>query len=308
MGGWSATSSWGRTMFSSVEFFIVEAFRSFRRSALMSTVAITTVTVSLAIFGLFLLLVLNLGNIVGAVSSRLDMVAYTSKDISLEDAGEIQIKLSKIPGVEKVEFTSKTEAWDKFKGDFGSKLNLNEAISGNPLPHTFAIRVRTPELLPIVAKTVADMEVIDEVRYSGKLIEQMRSLVGAVRIGGIIMVVLLSLATLLIVVNTIRLTVLARETDIYIMKLVGATNNFVKWPFIIEGIIIGIIGGGASFMVLKFSYDSAVLRISQALPFLPLVTDQAPLFTIYLAMIFGGMGLGMLGGYISVSSALKDEP
>ncbi len=118
---------------------------------------------------------------------------------------------------------------------------------------------------------------------------------------------LISFATLLIVVNTVRLTVLARETDIYIMKLVGATNNFVKWPFIIEGVMIGILGGFFSFLVLKFSYDAVILRISRALPFLPIVSDQRMLTMIYVVMVAGGTALGMVGAYISVSRVLKAE-
>ncbi|MFA5114096.1 MAG: permease-like cell division protein FtsX [Candidatus Margulisiibacteriota bacterium] len=294
-------------MFSSLEFFIVEAFRSIRRGGLMTSVAVVTITVSLTIFGTFLLLILNMGNIVGVVSSRLDLVAYSQKDLSLDEAAAIQVKLSKLPGVEKVDFTSKTEAWNRFKGDFGGKFALDEVIRENPLPHTFAVRVRTPDQLPDVARTVSNLPEIDEVRYSGQLIKQMQSLVGAVRFGGLSLVILLSLATLLIVVNTIRLTVLARETDIYIMKLVGATNSFVKWPFMIEGVIIGILGGLAAFLLLKFSYDSTVLRLSQALPFLPLVTDQFLLGLIYTATVIGGMCLGIIGGYISVSRALKNE-
>ncbi len=294
-------------MFSSLEFFIIEAFRSFRRSALMSMVAIVTITVSLTVFGFFLLLIMNLGNVVGTVSSRLDLVAYTTRDLSLEDAGAIQVKLSKLPGVEKVEFTSKAEAWKKFKEDFGGKIALDDVLRDNPLPHTFAVRVRTPDLLPVVAKQIADLGVIDEVRYSGRLIDQIRSLVSAVRVGGLSLIVLLSFATLLIVVNTIRLTVIARETDIYIMKLVGATDTFVKWPFIIEGILIGLIGGFASFLILKFSYESVAYKVGQALPFLPVFSDQLTLLLIYCAVLLGGMALGLLGGYISVSRALKNE-
>ena len=294
-------------MFSSLEFFIIEAFRSFRRSALMSMVAIVTITVSLTVFGFFLLLIMNLGNVVGTVSSRLDLVAYTTRDLSLEDAGAIQVKISKLPGVEKVEFTSKAEAWKKFKEDFGGKIALDDVLRDNPLPHTFAVQVRTPDMLPVVAREIGDLGVIDEVRYSGRLVDQIRSLVSAVRVGGLSLIVLLSFATLLIVVNTIRLTVIARETDIYIMKLVGATDTFVKWPFIIEGILIGLIGGVASFMILKFSYESVAYKISQALPFLPVFTDQLALFMIYCAVLLGGMALGMLGGYISVSRALKNE-
>ncbi|MDD5382656.1 MAG: permease-like cell division protein FtsX [Candidatus Margulisbacteria bacterium] len=294
-------------MFSNIEFFLFEAFRSFQRGALMCFVAIGTITVSLVIFGLFLLLVINLGNIIGSVSSKIDLAAYVEKDLSLESAGALQLELSRIPGVVKVDFISRTEAWKKFQEEYGDTLALDEIIAGNPLPHTFNIKVRTPEILPMVAKRISEMDNIDEVRYSGQFIEQVRSLIDAVRIGGAALVVLISFATLLIVVNTIRLTVLARETDIYIMKLVGATNTFVKWPFIIEGVILGILGGLSSFLILKFSYDAIIARIAVALPFVPLVADQRLLALVYLVMVLGGTALGMIGAYISVSKVLKAE-
>ncbi|MFA6170751.1 MAG: permease-like cell division protein FtsX [Candidatus Margulisiibacteriota bacterium] len=294
-------------MLSSLEFFIVEAFRSLRRSALMSFVAIATIIVSLTIFGFFLLLVLNMGNIVGGIASRMDLVAYIYKDLSLDDAGAVQVKMANIQGVEKVDFISKAEAWKNFRDEFSNKLSLNEVVYDNPLPHTFSIRVRNADLLPIIAKEISAIDVVDEVRYNGKLIQQVKSLISAVRVGGTALVIMLSFATLLIVVNTIRLTVIARETDIYIMKLVGATDNFVKWPFIIEGIIIGVIGGVSSLLILKLSYEAVVSRILQALPFLPLVTDYALLMAIYSTMFFGGIALGMIGGYISVSRVLKNE-
>jgi len=273
----------------------------------MSMVAIATITVSLVIFGVFLLLIVNLGKVVSGVSSGLDLAAYVESPISLEQAGAIQLELTKIPGVEKVDFLSRTEAWRKFKIDFGSKLDLSEIIKSNPLPHTFVVKVRNPELLAEVAKEVSKTQEINEVRYSGTLIDQMRSLLEAVRIGGAVLVALISLATLLIVVNTIRLTVLARETDIYIMKLVGATDTFVKWPFIIEGVLIGVLGGVFSFLLLKFAYEAIIIKIIAALPFLPVVTEQGPLMFIYFSMLLGGTALGMLGAYISVSRILKEE-
>lgn len=293
-------------MFGNLEFFLVEALRSLRRGALMSMVAVGTITVALVVFGIFLLLVINLGNMVGTVSSKLDIAAYVEKELSLKEAGALQIELSKIEGVEKVEYISAEDAWKKFKEEFGSKLNLEELIRNNPLPHAFTIKVRTAELLPSVAQKISAIEIINEVRYSGRLIDQIKSLVNAVRIGGFSLTLLLALATLLIVVNTIRLTVLARETDIYIMRLVGATNSFIKGPFIIEGILIGILGGIASSLILKFSYEAVVVRIIKALPFLPVVTDQGLLTGIYIVVVLGGTALGLLGGYISVSRVLKE--
>ncbi|MFH1362289.1 MAG: permease-like cell division protein FtsX [bacterium] len=294
-------------MLSNLEFFLVEALRSLRRGALMSFVAVGTITVSLVIFGLFLLSVINLGNVVGDVSSKMDVAAYVEEDISLEQAGALQIKLSNLPGVEKVVFVSKDEAWREFKKEFGQKLQLDEIISTNPLPHTFNIRVRAPELLSQVAATISEMKVVDDIRYSGEFVDQIKALVDAVRVGGAALVILISFATLLIVVNTIRLTVLARETDISIMKLVGATDTFVKWPFIIEGVILGVVGGFFAFLIMRISYAAMVSRVARALPFVPIVTDGRVLFFIYLALVLGGTAVGTLGAYISVSRVLKAE-
>ncbi|MBU0574412.1 MAG: FtsX-like permease family protein, partial [Candidatus Margulisbacteria bacterium] len=112
-------------------------------------------------------------------------------------------------------------------------------------------------------------------------------------------------ATLLIVVNTIRLTVLARTTDIEIMRLVGATNSFIRWPFVIEGVLIGIIGGVIGTMILKSSYDTMSAQLIKALPFLPVVISPGILKTIYISVGLTGALLGMIGGYISVSGILK---
>jgi len=294
-------------VFSNVEFFLVEALRSFRRGALMSFVAIGTITVSLVIFGMFLLLIVNLGNVIGTVSSKMDLAVYVDKDLSLEEAGALQVQLSKIAGVERVDFISRAEAWRDFQKEFSSKLDLSQILSENPLPHTFSLKIRTPELLPLVAKEVSRIPVISEVRYSGQLIAQIKSLVDAVRIGGVALVILISFATLLIVVNTVRFTVLARETDISIMKLVGATDTFVKWPFIIEGVLFGVIGGLLSALILKIAYEAVVLRVSSALPFFPVVSNKFMLTFIYLVMIIGGTLVGLLGAYISVSRVLKSE-
>jgi len=290
-----------------VEFFVVEALRNVRRSWLMSFVAIGIVTVSLFIFGLFLLLVVNLGNTVAEVGSRLDLIAYTDRNLTDQDAGVLQSRISQITGVTKVSYISREEAWKNFREDFSQKLDLAEVTRNNPLPNSFAIEVRTPELLPAVAQSVARFPEIDEVRYSGKLMSQMETLISAVRIGGAVLIFLLFFATLLIVVNTIRLTVLARETDIYIMRLVGATNSFIRWPFVIEGILIGVFGSVLGILILKTSNDAVTFRIQSALPFLPIVRDSNILNIIYVMVLLSGILLGMLGGYISVSRLLKEK-
>jgi cell division transport system permease protein len=292
---------------SNLEFFVVEALRSIRRSGLMSIVAIGIVTISLTVFGMFLIFMANLGNLVSYMGSRLDIVAYVEKDLNADSAQVLQVAISQISGVEKVDYIPKDEAWKNFREEFGAKLDLKEVIEENPLPNAFAIKVRTPDILPSVAENVAKFPEVNEVRYSGKLINQIQSLVGAVRIGGLVLSILLFFATLLIVVNTIRLTVLARETDISIMQLVGATNSFIRWPFVIEGVLIGLLGGGFGLIILKFSYEAILMRVKAALPFLPVISDAGILTFIYLVVGLSGLLLGMLGGYISVSRILKEK-
>ncbi|MCX5748992.1 MAG: permease-like cell division protein FtsX [Candidatus Saganbacteria bacterium] len=290
----------------SFEFFLREAWNGFRRSGIMSVISLATITVSLVVLGAFLLVMFNLGHIIDSVGSKMEIVAYVDKPIDDYTASTYMLQLTKIEGVQSVRYISKDEAWSDFKRDFEGRLELEEIVKDNPLPNAFVIKVKKPQLVTAVAKKISNVPDIDEVRYSGRLADRFQTLLDAVRLGGLILVALLILATLLIVVNTIRLTVIARQTDIAIMKLVGATNNFIKWPFIIEGILIGVIGAALSFIILKFSYDLVAMQIMKALPFIPLVTSKTELFLIYGAVSVTGVLLGALGGYISVNSLLKE--
>lgn len=291
----------------SFEFFIRESWTGFRRSGIMSVVSLITITVSLSVFGAFLLAVANMTNIASIIGSKMEVVAYVDKTIDDSTAGAISLKLSNIEGVEEVKFISKEQAWDEFKSDYEGRLALGEIINENPLPNTFIIRLKSPQFASSVAKKVSTIPDIDEVRYSGNLAERFQSIIDLIRISGVVIVALLIIATLLIVVNTIKLTVIARQTDIYIMKLVGATNTFIKWPFILEGLIIGIMGSSLSLIILKFSYDLVVMELKKFMPFLPLLSSIQKLFWIYFAVGASGIILGMLGAYISVNSLLRGE-
>jgi len=290
----------------SFEFFLREAWNGFRRSGIMSVVSLVTVTVSLVVLGTFLLAVFNLGAVMNSVGSKMEIAAYVDKTIDEYTASTYMLELTKMEGVDSVKYISKEEAWENFKRDFEGRLDLQEIMKENPLPNAFVIKVKNPTLVTAVAKKISNIPEIDEVRYSGRLADRFQILMDAVRLGGLILVFLLILATLLIVINTIRLTVIARQTDIAIMKLVGATNNFIKWPFMLEGILIGIIGSALSFVILKASYDLITMQLLRSMPFIPLVTSRSELFMIYAGVALTGVALGALGGYISVNSLLKE--
>lgn len=291
----------------SFEFFVRESWTGFRRSGIMSLVSLVTITVSLVVLGAFLLVVVNLGNIASEIGSKMEIAAYVDKNIDDNAAAGISVQISAIEGVESVKFIPKEESWGNFKSDYEGRLALGEIISENPLPNTFLIKVRSPQAIAAAAKKISNMASIDEVRYSGNLADRFQAVLDLIRVSGFVLVALLIIATLLIVINTIKLTVIARQTDIYIMRLVGATNSFIKWPFIMEGILIGVIGAALSFMILKFSYDLAVSELKDFMPFIPLITSGYRLFWIYISVSAIGVVLGMLGAYISVNSLLKGD-
>ncbi len=291
----------------SFEFFIRESWTGFRRSGIMSFVSLVTITVSLSVFGAFLLAVANMANIASILGSKMEVVAYVDKDIDDSTAGAISLKIQTLDGVESVKFISKQEAWNNFKSDYEGRLSLGEIIKDNPLPNTFVVKVKTPQNISPVAKQISNFPEIDEVRYSGNLADRFQSVLDLVRISGFVVVGLLIIATLLIVINTIKLTIIARQTDIYIMKLVGATNSFIKWPCIVEGFLLGLIGSSLSIIILKFSYDLVVKELKSFMPFLPLMTSLNKLFWIYFSVGAIGVVLGMLGAYISLNSLLKGE-
>ncbi len=291
----------------SFEFFFRESWTGFRRSGIMSAVSLVTITVSLVVLGAFLLAVVNMGNIASIIGSKMEIAAYVDKNIDDSTAAAISLQISQVESVENVKFISKEEAWNNFRSDYEGRLALSEIISENPLPNTFIVKVKTPQAIAAVAKKISNMSVIDEVRYSGNLADRFQAVLDLVRISGFVLVALLIIATLLIVINTIKLTVIARQTDIYIMRLVGATNSFIKWPFILEGVLIGLIGAALSFIILKFSYDLVVHELNGFMPFVPLVTSGYKLFWIYVSVGAIGVVLGMLGAYISVNSLLKGE-
>jgi len=293
-------------MLSNLTFFIAEAFTSLKRNALMTMVAIGTITVSLCIFGFFLLFVVNMGNIVGTLGSKVDLVAYAKHPLKLEQGEDLKIKIGRIDGVRGVEWISREKAWQNFQEEFSSRFNLSEIVEDNPLPDTFLVRVRTPDMVTQTAKNISSLSEVEEVSFNPDLVSKLGVLIDAFRIGGLVIVTLLSLATLFIVVNTIRLTVLARETEITIMRLVGATRSFIRWPFIIEGVLLGLVGGGLAIFILRVTYESVIVRIQEALPFVPLLGGGFLIVFIYSTVVLVGIFLGMLGGYISVNRQLKE--
>jgi cell division transport system permease protein len=272
----------------------------------MTVIATSTIAISLFVLGVFLLIFFNLHNLLSTLNTKLDIVAYLKAGTSLQQIDGLQSQLPAITGVKKIEFVSKEAAWETFKEDHAT-LRLDDYVEGNPLPDSFKIEVKDLSYIHLVANKLSALEVVEDVRYGGDIAERVAHVTRIISSAGSILVIMLGLSTLMIVVNTIRLTVIARENEINIMQLVGATRSFIKRPFILEGIYIGLMGALLALTGLKIGYDLTMINIQKYLPFVPVNLNVKEVNIIFGTVVITGILLGWIGGFVSVSKSLKAD-
>lgn len=291
-----------------LSFFLTEAWIGMRRSSLMIMLTIGTVILSLVIFGFFLLGTVNLQNLSHFLASNLEIRLFLKDGLTMPEISEFENRVLGMKEVQNVTFVHKDDAWNDFKENFHN-LALEEGISQNPLPHTLMIKAKPNVPLGLLAEELKKYDTrVEQALYGGEIAERLEAFSHFTKVGGLVLVGLLGLSTLFIIMNTIRLTVIARQNEISIMKLVGATDNFVQGPFLIEGLLIGCVGAVFSIGILRFLYQLVVVKIQDSIPFVPLVFNQSDLWRIYAIIAITGALLGLIGAYISVSRSLKNLP
>ena len=275
-----------------------------RRSGIMIFISIATIAVSLIVFGIFLLITVNMNNLADFISSKLELRVFLKHNLSTEELQILQRRIATMTDVKQVVYIDHETAWKQFQDNFKT-MDLSDLLEQNPLPDSFRIYLEKNDQIPVLARYLRSFPEVEEVSYQGAIAHRIELFSKFTRVAGLTLVILLTIATLLITVNTIRLTVIARQNEITIMHLVGATHTFIQWPFIIEGLIIGISGASIAVIVIKFFYLFFSIRFQTAIPYVPLVFDSLTLNLIYGFVALMGACLGVLGAYISVSKSLK---
>ena len=289
-----------------VEYFIREVIHSLRRNNWMSVASIGTVAVSLFIFGMFLMLVMNMNKMVDAMESQVQIMVYLEDDFSRDDARDLEVHLKKMQGVEKVTFVPKEEAMEKFKERLGDQKTLLDALDEtNPLPDSFEVMVLQPEMVKTAAENIEKFEGVNSAKYGQDVMEHLFDITRLIRIFGFALMMVLALATLFIISNTIRLTVFARRKEIAIMKYVGATDWFIRWPFVLEGIVMGFLGSLIASVVLRLTYSGITAKIYDTLAFFPLIPEEPFLNYVTMIVVIGGMIMGAIGSTVSIKRFLK---
>ena len=291
---------------STSEYFIKEVYTSFKRNIWMTLASIFTVVLSLFILGFFSIVILNLNKMANTLESQVQISVYLKDDLSQEEIDETKETLSKIEGLQDIKFTTREEAMKNFKKRLGDQQFLLDALDDtNPLPDSFSLTVTSPQQVKTIADTAAALDSVESASYSQDIINHLFNLTHLIRLIGIALIILLTGAAIFIISNTIRLTVFARRKEIAIMKYVGATDWFIRWPFLLEGICLGFIGGGLATIFLYIVYNQVTQEIYEAMAFFPLIPQHPFIDYISLAILVAGIIIGALGSTISLKRFLK---
>lgn len=293
-------------MFSSLSYFWKETFYSLFRNKFMAVASVLTVTLSMFILGVFLCAVLNINHMATYLENQVEMTVYLKDGLNTEQVMAVGKKLKALPDLKEIKFTNKDQAMAEFKQRLGDQQGILDAINGNPLPSSYSTSFATPASLKNAVSIVTQYPEVDSVQYGQDIIEQLYKVAQVIRIGGIILIVFLAGAELFIISNTIRLTVFARRREIQIMKYVGATNGFIRWPFIFEGMIIGFIGSGLSAFILWEGYKVVLMEMAQAgLVFIPMIPLWPFIGYMTVMLLAAGIIIGILGSTISLRKYMK---
>ncbi len=289
-----------------IEYYIREVFISLRRNNWMSVASIGTVAVSLFIFGMFLMMVMNMNKLAENMESQVQINVYLLDKVDRQQARDIEKDLKEIEGVESVGFVTKDEAMERFKDRLGDQKTLLDALDEtNPLPDSFEVTVTNPDLVKTAAEKMEKLDGVECAKYGQDVMEHLFEITRLLRIFGFTLMLVLAFATLFIISNTIRLTVFARRKEIAIMKYVGATDWFIRWPFVMEGMVLGLFGSIIAAMVLRTAYTAMAEKVYDTLAFFPLIPEQPFLTYITIVVVISGMVVGAIGSAVSIKKFLK---
>lgn len=272
----------------------------------MCIASIATVAVSLLILGCAWLLVLNSQHLANVMESELEINAYIKQDVTREDALNLRRKFEAIGGVAQVTFVSKEEGLKGLQERFGEDTSILDALGGNnPLPDMYRLKAKIAEDVPRIAGEVEEIPEVENVRYGQGLVERLLALTNWMRTVGVVIVVVIGLAAIFLIATSIRITVFARRREIGIMKLVGATDWYIRWPFFLEGMMVGLVGAVLAVLALHVFYANLVQNVVLTLNFLPILRDTNIILNVYKWLLLIGTFLGAVGSAISLRRFLK---
>jgi cell division transport system permease protein len=295
-----------------LSFFFKEAFGSLRRNYFMTIAALVTVFLSIVVLGLVLVFVFTTNELLAGVEKKVEINVFfkTDPDPAPDDMIAFQTEITGWTDVvASCTFVSKEEGLEQMKEDFKDNPGIIENLTRNPLPNKLEVALADPLLVESVAARIEaldpERETLDEVRFGEDTAEKLFAFTSQARNIMVGFIVLLGIVAVLLISNTIRLSIFARRREVEIMKLVGATNWFIRWPFVIEGISVGLVGAAAAAATVLVANSYSVERLRDLMPFLGLPLDAVPTALVILVLLGVGVFIGAIGSALGLRRLLK---
>ena len=299
---------------SSILYFFKQSIQGFARNLSTTLGSIITIFLSLFIIGLFLVGATVVDNIVKSVESEVSITAYVKDGAEQADLDAVQNYIKGLDGVSSVTFTTKEQALEEFRA-MSSNADIVDELGGNPLPASINIELSNPQQVQDVANQIQSSELFakvadeenpaDSLKYGQRTVERLFQVTSYLRYGGIILIALLVFIALVFINNTIRLALMARRKEIAIMRLVGASNGFIRGPFLMEGALHAIIGAALAIGSIELIRRLALPKLQASLAFLPIQVEGNIFIIIYLALLVAGLVIGLIGSAFAMRRYLK---
>lgn len=289
-----------------IGYLLAEGFRSIFTHAFMSFASVTIIMACLIVMGCFTLLDINVNKIIEDIGNQNQILAYVDESLTAEEASaQIAAKLEALDNVAKVEFVSRAEAMKNFTEKYDEELM--EGIDEEVFRHRFVIQLFDLSAMADTEDSISKVDGIVNVNAPIDYADKFVSVRNVISIVSLVLIVILVFVSLFIMSNTIKLATFGRREEIGIMKMVGASNGFIRCPFIIEGLILGILGGGLAFLAQWGLYEALEAKIAQslAISFIEII-PFTQLWPIVLVVFLGvGIIVGAFGGAIAIRNYLK---
>ena len=291
-------------MIKSFFYSLKQALVQLNRNKTMALTSLFSITAMLLILGMFFILVVNVNLLTESAKEQFDMVeVYMLDDMTDDQINTIMDSVKTLDYTDTVEFLDKDDAMDEMKDRWGDNGYLLDGLQENPLPRSIRITLKNIEDSQELVDYVSNFEGIEKVKYNQSEINKILKITNSIQVGALVIIVFLIFVSIIVVSNTVKLTVLARGREISIMKYVGATNWFIRGPFLIEGIIIGILAALISAGVICGLYSLIIANISEQMlvmfstGLVPVAFMTENLIVIFLAL---GVSIGAMGSMISM--------
>lgn len=294
-----------------LSYLIKEGFRSVFKNKKATIASLGTMCATMFIFGIFFALGENINFFVKGLEEEQAMIVNIEESATDEEVKTLGEEIKKIQGVNKenIEYLTQQEVLERFKKGFGENAYLVEMFGAEIYPRGYVVRLTDLEFNLQVQDEIRQLDNVKSISNSNPTVSKLEEIANGIKLVTIVLLVLLIIISIFIISNTIKLTVHARRKEISIMKYVGATNNFIRFPFIIEGIIIGVVAGAITILLLGLAYNAIMPTFASSGTAINIgieIVSFAELFnSIVVVYLILGTGIGIVGSSISMKKYLE---